>query len=113
MRRTWVTGACEHRERTPPGEPEGREYNTAPMRSVAILGAGAIGATVARALAEREVARHVVLVDAAAEVARGKALDIAQSGPIDGWDTRLSGTARLDEAMQPTIVVLADRHGAD
>lgn len=83
------------------------------MRSVAILGAGAIGATVARALAEREVARHVVLVDAAAEVARGKALDIAQSGPIDGWDTRLSGTARLDEAMQPTIVVLADRHGAD
>jgi len=83
------------------------------MRSVAILGAGPIGAAVARALAEREAAGHIRLVDAAATVAAGKALDIAQSGPIDGWDTRLSGAAACDGSIDPAIVVVADRHGPD
>ena len=80
------------------------------MRSVAILGAGGIGAAVARALAERECVQHIVMVDASAGVAAGKALDIAQSGPIDGWDARVSGTAALEPALQPSLVVVADRH---
>jgi malate dehydrogenase len=83
------------------------------MRSVAILGAGAIGAAAARALAEREAVQRIVLVDAASAVAAGKALDIAQSGPIDGWDTRLAGAAALDAALHPSLVIVADRHGAD
>jgi malate dehydrogenase len=80
------------------------------MRRVAILGAGPIGAATARALAEGEAAQCILLVDAAAAVAAGKALDIAQSGPIDGWDTRVSGTAALDAAWSPSLVVVADRH---
>lgn len=80
------------------------------MRSVAILGAGPIGAATARVLAEREVAQRIVLVDASVSVASGKALDIAQSGPIDGWDTRLSGAAALEPALAPSLVIVADRH---
>jgi len=83
------------------------------MRSVAILGAGAVGASVARALAEREVVSRIVLVDPAAEVAKGKALDIAQSGPIEGWDVRLAGSAQLDDSLRPAVVIVADRHGPD
>jgi malate dehydrogenase len=83
------------------------------MRSVAILGAGAVGASVARSLAEREVVSRIVLVDSAAEVAKGKALDIAQSGPIDAWDVRLGGSAQLDESLRPAVVIVADRHGPD
>jgi malate dehydrogenase len=81
------------------------------MRSVAILGAGPIGAAAARALAEREAAQRIELVDAAVDVAAGKALDIAQSGPIDGWDTRLVGASALER--EPSLVILADRHGAE
>jgi malate dehydrogenase len=80
------------------------------MRSVAILGAGPIGAATARALAEGEVARRIVLVDATAGVAAGKALDIAQSGPIDGWDTRVSAATALEGALSPNLIVVADRH---
>jgi malate dehydrogenase len=80
------------------------------MRSVAIFGAGPTGAAAARALAGREVAQRIVLVDSSAAVAAGKALDIAQSGPIDGWDTRLEGTAVLDLALAPSLVIVADRH---
>jgi malate dehydrogenase len=83
------------------------------MRSVAILGAGAVGTSVARALAGRDVVGRIVLVDPAAEVARGKALDIAQSGPIDGWDTRLAGAAQLDPSLRPAAVIVADRHGPE
>lgn len=83
------------------------------MRSVAILGAGEIGAAVARALAEREAVRTIRLVDAAAQVASGKALDITQSGPIDGWDTRVIGTSDSGVATSADVVVVADRHGPD
>src|SRR5574341_2537612 len=83
------------------------------MRSVAILGAGEIGGAVARALAEREVARTICLVDAAAQVASGKALDIAQSGPVDGWDTRLTSTFDTGAVASADVVVVADRHGPD
>jgi malate dehydrogenase len=82
------------------------------MRTVAILGAGPIGAAAARAMAEREIARRIVLVDESEAVAAGKALDIAQSGPVDGWDTRLSGAAALGADSAPCLLVVADRHGA-
>jgi len=70
---------------------------------VAILGAGELGATLARRLAESERFREVVLVDASEGRARGKALDLAQSGPVEGYDTRVAGQADLPEGCVFTV----------
>ncbi len=86
-------------------------YNTVAMHTVAILGAGDLGAETARALACQDLVTSILLVDAAAAVAAGKALDIQQSGPVEGFDTRLEGTADLTRVMGADIVVLADSHG--
>lgn len=83
------------------------------MRSVAILGAGDLGATLARLLAEREAARRIVLVDPDDGRARGKALDIMQSGPVDAFDVRVDGCASLDLAGACDLVVVADHPALD
>ena len=82
------------------------------MKRVAIVGAGEIGAAVALALAEHETVREVRLIDQSSLVAAGKALDITQSGPIAGSDTRVTGAADLDAVAGADAVVIADRHGA-
>ena len=79
---------------------------------VAILGAGELGGLVARSLACRDAVRRILLVDEAGAVARGKALDIQQSGPVERFDTRLDGTDDLTAIAGAPVVVLADRDGA-
>jgi len=81
------------------------------MASVAIIGAGSLGGAVAQALAARDKVRRVLLVDAAAGVAAGKALDIMQSGAVSGSHTRLEGTDDLSRAVGSAVCVIADRHG--
>ena len=78
------------------------------MRTVAILGAGDLAATLARLIAEAELARCVVLVDANEGRAKGKALDIAQSGPVEGFDARVEACASLEAVVDPDVVVVAD-----
>ena len=78
------------------------------MRTVVILGAGELGATLARRLAGREDARRVVLVDPDEGKAKGKALDILQSGPVDGFDTRVEGAADPERFGEPDAAVVAD-----
>ena len=78
------------------------------MLTVVILGAGEHGATLARRLAGREIARRIVLVDADSGKARGKALDILQSGPVDGFDTRVEGTGDPNAVEEPDVLVVAD-----
>jgi len=78
------------------------------MSDVAILGAGPIGAAVAHKLAERERVRAVRLIDPAGTVAAGKALDIAQSGPVDGFDTRVTGATDVLAAVGAGVIVIAD-----
>ena len=80
------------------------------MSTVAIIGAGPIGASVAHTLAKRARVRDVRLLDAAANVAAGKALDIRQSGPVEGYDTRLSGDGNILSAAGAGVIVIADRH---
>jgi len=82
------------------------------MKRVAIVGAGEIGAAVARALAEHEIVREIRLIDQSSLVASGKALDILQSGPLEGSDTRVIGAPDLDAVVGTDVVVIADRHGA-
>jgi len=78
------------------------------MISVAILGAGELGATLARRLAESGRCRSVVLVDADEGRAKGKALDLLQSGPVEGYDTRLVGALSLDGLGALDALVVAD-----
>ena len=78
------------------------------MRTVAILGGGDLAATLARRIAEAELARCVVLVDANEGRAKGKALDIAQSGPVEGFDARVEACAGLEAVVDPDVVVVAD-----
>jgi malate/lactate dehydrogenase len=81
------------------------------MSSVTIIGAGSLGGAVAQALAARDHVRRVLLVDAAAGVAAGKALDIQQAGAVSGSHTRLDGTDDLSRAVGSAVCVIADRHG--
>jgi malate dehydrogenase len=81
------------------------------MSVIAVLGAGELGGAVALALASGGRFREVRIVDANAAVAAGKALDIQQSGPIDRFDTRLSGTDDVLAAAGVGVIVLADAAG--
>jgi malate dehydrogenase len=78
------------------------------MLTVVILGAGEHGATLARRLAGRELAGRILLVDADEGKARGKALDILQSGPVDRFDTRVEGGADAAAIDEPDVLVVAD-----
>lgn len=81
------------------------------MTTVAIIGAGDLGGATAQALAARESADRLLLVDATADVAAGKALDIQQAGAIDGFHTRFEGTGELSRVSGCNVCVIADRFG--
>src|SRR5215470_3141692 len=75
-------------------------------RKVTVVGgAGNVGATVARAIAVKELA-DVVIVDIAAEKASGIALDIFEACPIDGSDARLVGTTDYAATANSDVVVI-------
>jgi malate dehydrogenase len=81
------------------------------MTTVAIIGAGDVGGATAQALASRDRAGRVVLLDAAGKVAEGKALDIQQSGAIDGFHTILEGTEDESRVTGAHVCLIADRAG--
>jgi malate dehydrogenase len=62
------------------------------LNKITVVGAGNVGATAAQRLAEKQLARAVIMVDVVEGVPQGKALDQWQSGPIEGYDTRVYGT---------------------
>jgi malate dehydrogenase len=78
------------------------------VHSIAILGGGELAATLARRVAEQELARRVVLVDPDESRARGKALDIAQSGPVEGFDVQIEAAGSLAAAGAFDVLVVAD-----
>ena len=58
---------------------------------IALIGAGMIGGTLAHLAAIREMG-DIILVDVAEGIPQGKALDLAQAGPVEGYDALLTGT---------------------
>ena len=66
------------------------------MRKISLIGAGQIGGTLAHLIGLKELANEVVMFDVAKGVAKGKALDIAQSSSVDGFNVNFSGTDNYD-----------------
>ena len=79
------------------------------MQNVAIIGAGELGGATAHALARSNLVRSITLIDDTGRVAAGKALDIAQAAPVEGFATRLSGATDVSMAAGASIVIVADR----
>lgn len=75
------------------------------MQKVAIIGAGRVGETTAQILAEQEICREVVLIDIREDVPQGVALDIFQTAPFFGFDTRVTGS-NDPAAMQGADVIV-------
>jgi len=78
------------------------------MSKAAIIGAGPLGGALAHRLAERGRVGEVRLIDDAAGVATGKALDIQQSGPVQRSDTRLTAASDVLATSGASVIVLAD-----
>jgi malate dehydrogenase len=76
------------------------------LQKVAVVGAGNVGATAAQRLAEKSLARTVVMIDVVEGVPQGKALDQWQSGPIEGFDSRVLGTNGYDAAAGAEVFVV-------
>jgi malate dehydrogenase len=76
------------------------------LNKITVVGAGNVGATTAQRLAEKELARQVVLVDVIEGVPQGKGLDLWESAPIEGYDTRLIGTNEYGPSEGSDIVVI-------
>jgi len=74
-------------------------------RKVTVVGAGNVGATTAQFIAGKRLA-DVVLVDIAPGVPQGKALDLAESGPVEGYDCRISGSNDYRESSNSDVVVI-------
>src|SRR6185295_19349279 len=72
---------------------------------ISVIGAGNVGASVAQYLVERELG-DVVLVDVVEGIPQGKALDLAQAGPVHGYDSSLVGSNGYDETADSDIVVI-------
>jgi malate dehydrogenase len=78
------------------------------VSTAVILGAGDIGGALARQLAALDVASRIVIVDDLANVAAGKALDVAQSAPVDGYHTAMTATADVAAVVGAAVVIVAD-----
>ena len=76
------------------------------MKKITVVGAGNVGATVAQRLAEKELARRIVLVDVIEGVPQGKGLDQWESAPIEGFDTRVLGANDYTAAAGSELVVV-------
>lgn len=73
---------------------------------ITVVGAGNVGATAAQRLAEKELAKTVVLVDVLEGIPQGKGLDQWQSAPVESYDTRVIGSNSYDETAGSDIVVI-------
>ena len=73
---------------------------------ITVVGAGNVGATAAQRLAEKELARTIVLVDVVEGVPQGKGLDQWESAPIEGFDTRVIGANDYSAAAGSEVFVV-------
>ena len=74
-------------------------------KKITLIGAGQIGGTLAHLIALKDLA-DVVLFDVAAGIAKGKALDIAQSSPVNGFNINLRGTDNYEDTKNSDVIII-------
>ncbi len=76
------------------------------MKKISLIGAGQIGGTLAHLIGLKELVNEVVLFDVASGVAKGKALDIAQSSSVDGFNVKFSGTDDYQNIKDSDVIII-------
>ena len=75
-------------------------------KKISLIGAGQIGGTLAHLIGIKELVSEVVLFDVAPGVAKGKALDIAQSSSVDGFDVKFKGTDKYEDIKDSDVIII-------
>ena len=76
------------------------------MSKISLVGAGQIGGTLAHLIGIKEIVDEVVLFDVASGIAKGKALDIAQSSSVDGFKVKFSGTDNYKDIKDSDVIII-------
>ena len=76
------------------------------MKKITLIGAGQIGGTLAHLIGLKKLAGEVVLFDVASGIAKGKALDIAQSSSVDGFDVKFSVTDNYEDIKDSDVIII-------
>jgi malate dehydrogenase len=84
----------------------GRTFLLERTMKITVIGAGHVGATAAQRIAEKELANEVVLVDVIEGLPQGKGLDMYESAPVEGFDTRVIGANSYDATAGSDIIVI-------
>ena len=74
-------------------------------KKISLIGAGQIGGTLAHLIALKELG-DVVLFDVAEGIAKGKALDIAQSSPVNGFNVKITGTNKYEDTKNSDVIIV-------
>jgi len=74
-------------------------------KKISLIGAGQIGGTLAHLIALKELA-DVVLFDVAEGIAKGKALDIAQSSSVNGFNVSIKGTNNYEDTKNSDVIII-------
>jgi len=76
------------------------------VHKITVVGAGHVGETCAQRLAEKELAREIVLIDIVEGIPQGKGLDQWESAPVEGFDSRITGTNDYEAAAGSGIFIV-------
>ena len=76
------------------------------MSKISLIGAGQIGGTLAHLIGLKELVNEVVMFDVASGIAKGKALDIAQSSSVDGFNVKFSGTDNYEDIKDSDVIII-------
>ena len=76
------------------------------MRKISLIGAGQIGGTLAHLIGLKELVNEVLMFDVASGIAKGKALDIAQSSSVDGFNVNFSGTDNYEDIKNSDVIII-------
>ena len=81
-------------------------YEIKNMSKISLIGAGQIGGTLAHLIGLKELVNEVVVFDIASGIAKGKALDIAQSSSVDGFNVRFEGTDNYEDIKDSDVIII-------
>ena len=76
------------------------------MKKISLIGAGQIGGTLAHLIGLKELADEVIVFDIASGIAKGKALDIAQSSSVDGFNVNFIGTDSYEDIKNSDVIII-------